>query len=277
MRGVDIAHLGRDAMRPLRPRFQMVFQDPMGSLNPRMRIIDSVAEPLVIARSGDRASRQRKALEALETVGLSADQATRYPHEFSGGQRQRICIARAFIVAPQLIVADEPVSALDVSIRAQIINLFQDLQERFGLTYLFVSHDLEVVRHIAHSVAVMYLGKIVETGAAGSILQRPAHPYTQALQASTPAIRPRTAPKARAITGDLPNPLAPPSGCRFHTRCPMARALCTQEEPALRALSDRSGRRLPFRMKRNSVSCAFAILDILRFLRASIPLWRTCP
>jgi oligopeptide/dipeptide ABC transporter ATP-binding protein len=234
--GKDITHFDRAAMRPLRSRFQMVFQDPMGSLDPRMRIGESVAEPLTIANRGTRRSRMEKAANMLEMVGLSADLASRFPHEFSGGQRQRICIARALIVDPDFIVADEPVSALDVSVRAQIINLFQDIQERFGLTYLFVSHDLSVVRHIADTVAVMYLGKIVEKGSAKTILKRPAHPYTKALLAATPAIRPGMVRQRASLEGDLPSPLRPPSGCRFHTRCPIAVPMCSEIEPVLRNL-----------------------------------------
>jgi oligopeptide/dipeptide ABC transporter ATP-binding protein len=236
--GQDITHFNRAAMRPLRSKFQMVFQDPMGSLDPRMRIGESIAEPLTIANRGTRRSRLEKAADMLEMVGLSADLASRFPHEFSGGQRQRICIARALIVEPDFIVADEPVSALDVSVRAQIINLLQDIQERFGLTYLFVSHDLSVVRHIADTVAVMYLGKIVEKGPAKVILKRPAHPYTRALLAATPAIRPGVVRQRANLEGDLPSPLRPPSGCRFHTRCPIAVPMCSKVEPILRNLGD---------------------------------------
>jgi len=239
--GEDITHLGGHRMRALRARFQMVFQDPMGSLDPRMRVGDSVAEPLLIAGAGGRRQRRQRAREMLDLVGIAGDYVDRYPHEFSGGQRQRICIARALVLQPEFIVADEPVSALDVSVRAQVINLFKEVQQRFGLTYLFVSHDLGVVRHVADKVAVMYLGKIVESGPSRTVLDEPLHPYTKALLAAVPPARPRKERRPAIIKGDLPSPLDPPSGCRFHPRCPMAADRCRREEPILRpAGSDRS-------------------------------------
>jgi oligopeptide/dipeptide ABC transporter ATP-binding protein len=236
--GQDISHLDRHRMRPLRRRVQMVFQDPMGSLDPRMRVGDSVAEPLRIAGGTNRQQRRERAREMLELVGLAGEHANRYPHEFSGGQRQRICIARALVLRPDFIVADEPVSALDVSVRAQVINLLVEVQARFGLTYLFVSHDLGVVRHIADTVAVMYLGRIVEQGPGRVILSRPLHPYTQALLAAAPPPRPHRNRQRSVIEGDLPSPLNPPPGCPFHTRCPLAADRCTAEAPLLRPAAD---------------------------------------
>ena len=236
--GREISHLDRDRMRPLRRRFQMVFQDPMGSLDPRMRVGDSVAEPLRIAGGSNRRERRERARDMLELVGLAAEHAQRYPHEFSGGQRQRICIARALVLRPDFIVADEPVSALDVSVRAQVINLFAEVQARYGLTYLFVSHDLGIVRHIADTVAVMYLGRIVEQGPGRLILSRPLHPYSQALLAAVPPPRPDRNRRRSVIEGDLPSPLDPPSGCPFHTRCPLAVARCATETPLLRPVAD---------------------------------------
>jgi oligopeptide/dipeptide ABC transporter ATP-binding protein len=237
--GHDITHLGNYALRPLRQRFQMVFQDPAGALDSRFAVGESVAEPLLIARSGNAKERREKAREMLDTVGIGAEALARFPHEFSGGQRQRICIARALVVRPDLIVADEAVSALDVSVRAQVINLFQDVQERFGLAYLFISHDLSIVRHIADRVAVMYLGQIVETGSR-EVLRDPAHPYSKALLAAAPPTRPDPTRQRTVIEGDLPSPLAIPSGCRYHTRCPLAVERCRVEAPTLREVG--SGR-----------------------------------
>jgi oligopeptide/dipeptide ABC transporter ATP-binding protein len=237
--GQDISHLDRHRLRPLRRRFQMVFQDPLGSLDPRMRVGESIAEPLFVAGTAGRQECQERVREMLELVGLDAEHAGRYPHEFSGGQRQRICIARALVLRPQFIVADEPVSALDVSVRAQVINLFKAVQERLGLTYLFVSHDLGIVRHVANRVAVMYLGRIVENGPARLVLDRPLHPYTRALKAAVPPARPERMRRRRAvIEGDPPSPLDPPAGCRFHPRCPLVVARCRDEEPLLRPAMD---------------------------------------
>ncbi len=239
--GRDISRDSDKQLRPLRPRMQMVFQDSYASLNPRRRVGDLIAEPLRIHAHPDGTRRtETEIAERLATlahlVGLPETALQRYPHEFSGGQRQRINIARALALSPELIVADEPVSALDVSIQAQIVNLFMDLQESLGLTYVFVAHDLSVVRQIATRVAVMYLGAVVEIGPADTVLHAPAHPYTAALISAVP--EPVVGDTARRITlaGDVPSPVSPPSGCRFHTRCPSAAALCSTMAPILRDL-----------------------------------------
>ncbi|MFC6798395.1 ABC transporter ATP-binding protein [Haladaptatus sp. DYSN1] len=231
--GQNIFEMEADELREFRKRAQIVFQDPFSSLDPRMTAGEIITEPLVIHDLANREERREKARDLLERVGLSADQIDRYPHEFSGGQRQRIGIARALALEPELIVLDEPVSALDVSVQAQVLNLLEDLQEEFGLTYLFVAHDLSVVRHISDRVAVMYLGKIVETGPVDDIFENPQHPYTEALLQSVP--RAKTSEYGRrvdALPGDVPSPRNPPSGCRFHTRCPYAREACTNSPPA---------------------------------------------
>lgn len=230
--GVDITKLDHAAMRPLRRQMQIIFQDPFGSLDPRMTVADIVAEPLVVHAIGDKAARRARVLDLLATVGLAPHHAQRYPHEFSGGQRQRIGIARALALEPKLIVCDEPVSALDVSIQAQILNLMQDLQARMGLSYLFVSHNLAVVRYMAARVAVMYLGKVVEVATREALFARALHPYTQALLSAVP--EPGDVRKTRVVlTGDVPSASNPPSGCRFRTRCPKAQAVCAQTEPPL--------------------------------------------
>jgi len=234
--GEDITNLGGERLRLFRRRMQLVFQDPYASLNPRMRVFDIVAEPLLVhglvrrIRGG-----HERVAELLELVGLPQDAMYRYPHAFSGGQRQRIGIARALSLEPEFIVADEPVSALDVSIRAQVVNLLQDLQERLGLTYLFIAHDLSVVRHISHRIAVMYAGKLVETGTPDEIYDDPRHPYTRALLSAVPVPDPRVEATRQRIVlrGSVPNLVDPPSGCRFHTRCPMAVDRCRHEEPPL--------------------------------------------
>jgi oligopeptide/dipeptide ABC transporter ATP-binding protein len=232
--GVDLLGLDAAAMRARRRDLQMVFQDPYASLDPRMTVAAIVAEPLVIHRIGDRRERDRRVAELLETVGLPADAARRYPHEFSGGQRQRIGIARALALRPRLVVADEPVSALDVSIRSQILNLLADLKGRFGLSYIVISHDLAVVHHVSDHVAVMYLGRIVETAGAEELFARPRHPYTRALLDAIPRFE-QTGPRgARAGTGELPDPERPPPGCPFHPRCPKATEICRTEAPASR-------------------------------------------
>jgi oligopeptide transport system ATP-binding protein len=240
--GTDIFALDGEAMRRLRREMQLVFQDPYASLNPRMTVGDIVGEPLLLHRLGDSGARAARVGELLGLVGLAPRHATRYPHEFSGGQRQRIGIARALAAGPKLIVADEPVSALDVSVRAQVINLMRDLQQRLGLSYLFISHDLAVVHHIADRVAVMYLGKIVELAERARLFTAPRHPYTHALLGAVPAPDPaagrrRAAARAR-LEGDVPNPIDPPAGCRFHPRCPHARERCRIETPALERDTD---------------------------------------
>ncbi|GAA0768672.1 ATP-binding cassette domain-containing protein [Ideonella azotifigens] len=241
--GRDITHLGSAALRPLRPRLQMVFQDPSTSLNPRRRVGDLIAEPLRV-HPGPQGSRsagevQARVRELAELVGLRPEQLQRFPHEFSGGQRQRIGIARALALNPRLVVADEPVSALDVSVQAQVINLLADLQERLGLTYLFIAHDLSVVRQVSSRTAVMYLGSIVEIGPTDALYAQPAHPYTAALISSVPV--PRVSGAARRprilLQGDPPSPLNPPPGCRFHPRCPAATERCRTERPMLQGLS----------------------------------------
>jgi oligopeptide/dipeptide ABC transporter ATP-binding protein len=233
--GREIQSLDNDQMRPLRRQMQIIFQDPYSSLNPRMTVREIVGEPLVIHGVGNTAEQARRVEELLGVVGLAPYHAERHPHEFSGGQRQRIGIARALALNPEFIVCDEPVSALDVSIRAQIVNLMQDLQREFGLTFLFISHDLAVVRHICDVVAVMYLGKIVEIAAKTSLYKQPLHPYTQALLAAIPIPRPGRRRAAAIISGDVASPIDPPSGCRFHTRCPLVEDICRRVEPRLEA------------------------------------------
>ena len=220
---------------------QMVYQDPFGSLNPRMKVRDIIGEPLVVHKvSGSRAEYRQRVAELMDLVGLLPDMADRYPHEFSGGQRQRIGIARALALEPSLIICDEPVSALDVSIQAQVVNLFMDLQEKLGLTYLFIAHDLSVVRHISDRIAVMYLGQIVEIADRRELFRSPKHPYTQALLAAVPVPDPELEARRpqQLITGEVPSVRKPPTGCRFHPRCPEALSQCSVEPPTLRALDD---------------------------------------
>ena len=236
--GRDISTLSTRRLRPVRPGLQLVFQDPQASLNPRRRAGDIVAEPLLVHRYGDGAAVRRRVAELFDVVGLAAAHLDRYPHEFSGGQRQRIGIARALATNPKLIVADEPVSALDVSIQAQVLNLFADLQEEFALTYVFIAHDLGVVRHVSDRIAVMYLGEIVELGETEALYKEPAHPYTQALLSAVPDIDDGTvtddSPRERIVlTGEVPNPVDKPTGCPFRTRCPYARERCAVERPRL--------------------------------------------
>jgi oligopeptide/dipeptide ABC transporter ATP-binding protein len=235
-KGEDITGVTGERLRQLRRSMQLVFQDPYASLNPRMKVLDIVAEPLLVhGLVGSVDAAADRVAELLGLVGLPADVMYRYPHAFSGGQRQRIGIARALALEPSLIVADEPVSALDVSIRAQVVNLLQDLQERLGLAYLFIAHDLSVVRHISHRVAIMYAGKIVETGDRHAIYEDPKHPYTKALLSAVPIPDPRVELQRRRIVlaGTMPDLIHPPAGCRFHTRCPIAEPRCSDEQPPL--------------------------------------------
>ena len=237
--GTDITTLSRSRMRPQRRQMMMVFQDPFASLNPRKRVGFTVAEPLEVNKIGTNAERKRRVQELLEVVGLNPEHYNRFPHEFSGGQRQRIGVARALAVNPKLIVCDEPVSALDVSVQAQILNLLKDLQREFGLTYVFIAHDLNVVRHISDRVMVMYLGKVVELAPGKKLYHHPRHPYTGALLSAIPAPDPEQGRRRRAIVleGDVPNPINPPAGCRFHPRCPRAQiGVCDVEEPVLRQI-----------------------------------------
>jgi peptide/nickel transport system ATP-binding protein len=234
--GDDLAKLSHARLRTKRKAMQLMFQDPYSSLDPRMRVGDILAEPLIIHRIGNRAERQKRVAELLGEVGLSPRAVERYPHEFSGGQRQRIGLARALALNPRLIVADEPVSALDVSIRSQVLNLMNRLQETHDLTYIVISHDLGVIRYVSDRIGVMYLGKMVEMGPADAVYNRPAHPYTQGLLSAVPVPDPRIErAKLKVVPrGELPSALNPPSGCRFRTRCPRAKDLCAQVEPPLR-------------------------------------------
>ena len=235
--GRDVAAMGKRELRELRREMQIIFQDPQASLNPRMKVGDIIAEPLVIHRIGTKAERRERVAWLLGKVGLDADFMKRYSHEFSGGQLQRIGVARALALNPKLIVADEPVSALDVSVQAQVVNLLQDLQKEFHLTYLFISHGLAVVEHISNRVAVMYLGRIVEIASALELYARPMHPYTQALLSAIPVPDPKEKRDRVILKGDVPTARNPPSGCRFRTRCPIAIDECAQIDPELRELS----------------------------------------
>jgi oligopeptide transport system ATP-binding protein len=237
---VDLIHLSRREMRPYRADLQMIFQDPYSSLNPRMTVSQIVEEPLRIHSKDSAADRREKVRWLLDKVGLSPEQARRYPHEFSGGQRQRIGIARALATHPRIIIADEPVSALDVSIQAQVINLMEDLQQEFNLSYIFIAHDLSVVRHISDRIAVMYLGHIVEVGPSDLVYENPVHPYSRALLSAVPHPDPDRAREGRMrLGGDVPNPMAKPSGCAFRTRCPIARPSCADEVPKMEFIEGR--------------------------------------
>ena len=231
--GQEISHISRKEMLKFRKRMMIIYQDPFGSLDPRMTIGQTIAEPMEVHKIGSKREQEERVIDIMEKVGLFPDQINRYPHEFSGGQRQRIGIARALATNPEFIVADECVSALDVSIQAQIINLLQDLQKEFGLTLLFVAHDLSVIKHICDRIAVMYLGKIVETATKKELFNNPKHPYTRALLSAIPIPDPKLRKRGEILTGDVPSPINPPSGCRFHTRCPYAKAICKEEEPKL--------------------------------------------
>ncbi len=253
--------LSRHRMRPYRRQLQVVFQDPYSSLNPRLRIRDIIAEPLVnYGVSAGAGARQTGSPISRSRSGLREDALDRFPHEFSGGQRQRIGIARALALNPRLIVCDEPVSALDVSVQAQVINLLGDLQQEFGLSYLFVAHDLAVVEHISHRIAVMYLGKIVEIADKAALFTRPQHPYTEALLSAVPVPDPEAARKRIILKGDVPSPINPPSGCRFHTRCPYAFARCSQEEPEMREV-----------FPGHHVACHLREVQTAAFANAAVP------
>jgi len=235
--GRDVLTLNRKALREIRREMQIIFQDPYASLNPRMKVGDIVGEPLVIHNRGTKSERRDRVASLLRRVGLDPDYMNRYAHEFSGGQRQRLGVARALALNPKLIVADEPVSALDVSVQAQVVNLLQELQEEFKLTYLFISHGLAVVEHISTRVAVMYLGRIVEIADAAELYAQPLHPYTQALLSAIPIPDPKQKRKRIVLQGDVPTPINPPSGCRFRTRCPLAIEECARIDPELREVS----------------------------------------
>lgn len=236
--GKEVATAKQSDLKHLRQTVQMIFQDPYASLNPRMKVKELIGEPLEIHTKLSKAEREKLVLEMLEVVGLNAEQADRYAHEFSGGQRQRLGIARALITKPKLIIADEPVSALDVSIQSQILNLLKQLQQEFKISYLFISHDLSVVEHISHYIGVMYLGTIVEIGRKETIFNDPKHPYTQALIASVPIADPTLRKKKKVLIGDIPNPKNPPSGCTFHTRCPLASDICKQVIPEMKKMNE---------------------------------------
>jgi oligopeptide/dipeptide ABC transporter ATP-binding protein len=237
LNGHDITGLGKRAMRPHRRQMQIIFQDPFSSLNPRMSAGDIVGEPLQIHRIATGRAKEERVAALFEQVGLRPQQMQSFPHQFSGGQRQRICIARALALNPQLIIGDEPVSALDVSIQAQVINLMMDLQRQHNLSYLFIAHDLAVVEHISHRIAVMYLGRIVEYADKQSVFTSPLHPYSEALLAAVPIPDPRARRRRHHLQGDVPSPVNPPSGCSFHTRCPYVEARCRTERPALREVA----------------------------------------
>lgn len=230
--GEDLAKVSRSRLRQLRPSFQMIFQDSVSSLNPRRKVVDSIVAPLKIIRKADRAERTRRALEMMESVGIAPESSGRRPFQFSGGQCQRIQIARALMADPKLLICDEPVSSLDVSVQAQIINLLENMRKRYGLTMLFISHDLAVVKNVCDRVAVMYLGKLCEEAPSERLYRAPCHPYTAALLSAIPEPDPsRTPGKVKIVAGEMPSPADPPSGCRFHTRCPKAEERCAEDEP----------------------------------------------
>lgn len=235
--GNDITHLNQKEMKEFRRKMMIIYQDPFGSLDPRMAIGSTIAEPMVVHNIVSKEEKENKIIELMEKVGLTQDQINRYPHEFSGGQRQRIGIARALATNPKFIVADEPVSALDVSIQAQIINLLKDLQKEFGLTLLFIAHDLSVIKHISDRVGVMYLGKIVELAQKKELFDNPKHPYTEALLTSIPVPDPKFVKKSKILMGDVPSPINPPSGCRFHPRCSKCMPKCSKVEPELKEVT----------------------------------------
>lgn len=238
----DLTHLNQQQMKQARRDLQLIFQDPFSSLDPRMSVRDIVAEPLKLNKAGTKEEQAERVKGLLELVGLNVAQMNRYPHEFSGGQRQRIGIARALALNPRLVVCDEPVSALDVSVQAQVLNLLMDLQQELKLTYLFIAHDLSVVEYISDRVVVMYLGKIVEAASSDDIYQSPKHPYTEALLSAIPVADPRATRQRKLLSGTVPNPASPPSGCNFHTRCPYAEKICQQQDPPLIRLETKSER-----------------------------------
>jgi len=235
--GTDVGKLDKKGLAELRREIQIIFQDPDASLDPRMAVGDSICEPLIIHNIGDDKKRIERVAELMEQVGMEAEQANLYPHEFSGGQKQRIGIARALAINPKLIIADEPVSALDVSIQAQILNLMMDIQEKFGLAYLLIAHDLSVIKHMAHRVAIMYLGKIVELANKQELFDNPLHPYTEALLSAVPSFKSKYKDRI-LLHGDVPSPLNPPSGCHFHPRCHRVLPICSREEPGLAEISE---------------------------------------
>ena len=237
--GQDITHLKGNALLPFRKDIQMIFQDPMESLNARHTVGDILEEPFIVQKIGDRISRKKQVLKLLDTVGLPARSTSRYPFEFSGGQRQRIGIARSIALNPKLVICDEPVSALDVSIQSQILNLLIDLQKEFNLSYLFIAHDLAVVKHISDRIAIMYLGKVVESAAGETIYRKPLHPYTRSLISAIPVPDPHRKVKRQVISGDVPSPIDPPSGCPFHPRCPQVMDRCKHDPPQLRSIDDK--------------------------------------
>lgn len=235
--GENILTYKRSQLREIRREMQIVFQDPYASLNPRYTIFQTLSEPMEVHRLYDASTRRKRVYDMLQRVGLDPSYASRYPHEFSGGQRQRIGIARALVLNPKLIILDEPVAALDVSVQSQVINLLEDLQQEFGLTYIFIAHDLSVVKHISNRVLVMYLGKMAELASSEELFAHPAHPYTRALLSAVPVPNPRARRSRQLLQGDLPSPANPPSGCVFHTRCPLAQEICQKEVPEWRPLA----------------------------------------
>ncbi|MFW6012937.1 MAG: ABC transporter ATP-binding protein, partial [Candidatus Bipolaricaulota bacterium] len=237
-RVIDITQADKRELKTLRRDMQIIFQDPYSSLNPRMTVANIVGEPLVVHGVGKKSERQERVKELLTAVGLKEDHMKRYPHEFSGGQRQRIGVARALALDPQLIIADEPVSALDVSIQAQVLNLMEDLQDEFGLTYLFIAHDLSVIKHISDRVAVMYLGRIVELATVERLFAKPLHPYTEALMSAVPVANPDFESERIVLEGNVPSPVDPPSGCTFHPRCPYSESICSEEDPEFGEVED---------------------------------------